>query len=394
MSHTHHPSQAAAAAWWAGSKHKYAQRLIPKAKLAERRRRSGGHADPLSHHPHHQVGPWPHAAPAVPVASDLRPKWGQVYDQLDIGSCTANALAGVIRYLCLMLFGVHFDPSVLWLYVKERLLGAPHQPLTDSGSDVAYGLTWATNVGVIPESLWAYDPSKVNVVPPASLDTTAADHKISGAYDLTAGAKTPAAVLANVQSALSKGYPVLLAFEVYSSFMSDAVAQTGVVPVPNVNTEQLEGGHEVVIVGYIPSSDQYIVANSWSASWGMNGFCLFPGALLANLKVAMEFLAFTNVVIKPTPTPTPTPIPAPTPTPTPTPQPTPSPSPADINKVVDAVNAAQTLASAALNAASAATAAVNAATTAANAAAVAAKRASDAALTAVNAAKVLQATKH
>jgi len=379
---------------WSTLKEKYAGKLIHKSKLSLYRQHSRRHALPW--HASGLTAPNVKAG-ATGLAVDLRPGWGPVYDQLDVGSCTANALAAIIRYLLLKTLNQSFPPSRLYIYAKERMLDAPGQPLTDSGSDVSYGLSWCTSKGVCSETLWAYNPANVNVVPPASCDVAAASHKLSGAYDLMAGTKTSANVLTNIQSALSHGLPVLMAFEVYSSFMSDAVAKTGVIPLPNTKTENLEGGHEIAIIGYIPTTDMYICANSWG-SWALDGFCLFPSAYIANSTLTMELLAFTTVTAPmpnptpiptpapnplPIPTPTPTPTPTPSPTPTPTPTPTPGPSSATILAVVNAVNAASAAVTSANSAAAAATTAAASAVLAANLASTASTAANNASKTAL-----------
>ena len=60
-------------------------------------------------------------------------------------------------------------------------------------------------------------------------------------------------------------WPVLVGFTVYDSFMSDQVAESGVMPVPKVG-EQQQGGHEAPV----------------SATTSRNGWRLIPivGAMI------------------------------------------------------------------------------------------------------------------
>lgn len=62
--------------------------------------------------------------------------------------------------------------------------------------------------------------------------------------------------------------PVEAAFTVYSDFMS---YKSGVYK--HVSGSE-EGGHAVKILGWGNENgeDYWIIANSWSSAWGMNGF--------------------------------------------------------------------------------------------------------------------------
>ena len=68
-------------------------------------------------------------------------------------------------------------------------------------------------------------------------------------------------------NALSNGYPVVIGFHVYSSFMTNNVARTGNMPYPNTKRERLLGGHAVLLVGYNKTKKVFIARNSWGPSW-------------------------------------------------------------------------------------------------------------------------------
>ena len=67
----------------------------------------------------------------------------------------------------------------------------------------------------------------------------------------------------------------MFGFTVYESFESQAVAQTGVMPMPQPNERKL-GGHAVLAVGYDNTSRRMIVRNSWGAGWGQAGYFTMP----------------------------------------------------------------------------------------------------------------------
>jgi hypothetical protein len=309
---------------WAKVKGKYAAKLIHPSKLSWRHMAAIGRGlrfapawprGPLA--PHERTagsGSWLQAkaaAPAFPpgagfgaaggggAAVDLRAAWGPVGDQLQVGSCTVNALCGVIRYLAGARLGVAFQASRLFLYAKERQLASPHQPLADTGSDACFGLSWVPNQPFCSESEWPFESAKLNVAPPEACDAAAQENRLAGAYDLMSGTLSPEQMVGNIQSALAQGVPVLLTLKVYSSFLSEAVAQTGFVPVPNTKTEKLEGGLIVTLVGHVPQSNQYILANCYTARWGMAGFAFLPGAYLTTTELTLEAIAFTHLSLAP-----------------------------------------------------------------------------------------------
>jgi C1A family cysteine protease len=94
--------------------------------------------------------------------------------------------------------------------------------------------------------------------------------------------------------------PFAFGFTVYESFESDAVAQTGIVPMPSSNEEVL-GGHAVLAVGYDDASTSFIVRNSWGPNWGQKGYYQMPYGYLTNTDLASDFWAI-QVVSGPTAT--------------------------------------------------------------------------------------------
>ena len=77
----------------------------------------------------------------------------------------------------------------------------------------------------------------------------------------------------------------MFGFTVYESFESDAVAQTGNMPMPN-SAEQVIGGHAVLAVGYDNEDRVFIVRNSWGEGWGDAGYFYMPYAYLLDDNLA------------------------------------------------------------------------------------------------------------
>ena len=91
----------------------------------------------------------------LPASVDLRAKCPAVYDQGQIGSCTANAIGGAFEFLLLKEGQQDFMPSRLFVYYNERVI--EHHVSTDSGAQIRDGVKSVATLGVCPESEWKYD---------------------------------------------------------------------------------------------------------------------------------------------------------------------------------------------------------------------------------------------
>ena len=94
--------------------------------------------------------------------------------------------------------------------------------------------------------------------------------------------------LSQFKACLASGYPFVFGFGVYESFESDAVAKTGVAPLPG-HGEKLLGGHAVPAVGYDDAAQRLIVRNSWGKGWGQAGYFTLPFAYLTEPNLSDDF---------------------------------------------------------------------------------------------------------
>lgn len=70
-------------------------------------------------------------------------------------------------------------------------------------------------------------------------------------------------------------WPVPVGFTVYESFLSDELAETGIMPTPKVG-ELRQGGHEVLCLGYDLPKRLALMQNSWGDAWGERGYFWMP----------------------------------------------------------------------------------------------------------------------
>jgi len=105
------------------------------------------------------------AAP-LPQTVDLRQQCPPVYDQGQLGSCTANAIAGALEFDRLKQGLTDFTPSRLFIYYNERAIEGTVD--SDSGAQIRDGIKSVAAQGDCPESEWPYDISQFTVQPPQS----------------------------------------------------------------------------------------------------------------------------------------------------------------------------------------------------------------------------------
>ena len=221
----------------------------------------------------------------LPESVDLRQWCSPVDDQGQLGSCTGNSIAGAIDLVDRKYNSKQTQVSRLFIYYYERVMEGDVG--TDGGAQIRDGIKVTYTYGAPLETLWPYNISKFTVAPSSAAVADAATRKVT-LYEAAADFNA-------VQNALASGYPVVIGFDVYSSFESQQVATTGMMPYPNVNQEQLLGGHAVCIVGYDNTKNYFIVRNSWGTSWGDNGYFYMPYQVIQNTNMSSDFWVIKSV---------------------------------------------------------------------------------------------------
>jgi C1A family cysteine protease len=200
-----------------------------------------------------------------PNVVDLRSYCSPIENQGSLGSCTGQAIAGAIELLNKR-GGKHNDVSRLFIYYYERLiLGTVNY---DSGAYIRDGIKATNKYGASLESLWPHDIRKFRQEPITEAKNDALNRKVTR-YERVNDFN-------GCIDALTNGYPIIMGFRVYDSFMSKNVARTGIMPYPNTKREKLLGGHAVLLVGYDKRKKVFIARNSWGTNWGDKGYFYMP----------------------------------------------------------------------------------------------------------------------
>jgi C1A family cysteine protease len=219
---------------------------------------------------------------ALPPKVDLRSQFpAPPYDQGDLGSCTGNSIAGAIQFeRKKQKLTPDFIPSRLFIYYNERVI--ENTVNQDAGAQIRDGIKSVAQQGVCTEKTWPYDLAKFATKPSAAAYTEAKKYKVTSYRRLTQN-------VTQLKGCLASGYPFVFGFTVYDSFESAKVRQTGIVPMPNLAKEQVQGGHAVCCCGYDDSQQRFIVRNSWGPGWGQKGYFTMPYAYLTDNNLSEDF---------------------------------------------------------------------------------------------------------
>lgn len=216
----------------------------------------------------------------LPIAVDLREKCPPVYDQGELGSCTANAIGAAHQFEQMKQNAKKaFIPSRLFIYYNERLIEGTIT--VDSGAMLRDGIKSVVSQGVCQETLWPYNIKAFTKKPGSACYKEAEKHQVLRYERLN--------TVAQMKDCLAAGFPFVFGFSVYESFERPITASTGKVIMPNFNRERLLGGHAVMCVGYSEQQGTFTVRNSWGNIWGDKGYCYFPYAYLSNRNLSDDF---------------------------------------------------------------------------------------------------------
>jgi C1A family cysteine protease len=207
----------------------------------------------------------PKFASRVAPTVDLRSKMRVVYNQFNLGSCSAQAICAAVKHE-----DPRLDGSRLFVYYNSRNYIKTTQQ--DSGAYLSDGIKSLKEYGVCDERFWPHIISRFKLQPSSRAYQEAKKHIATVVYHV------PGTMTA-MKTVLNSGFPIVLGVLVYGSFMSREAAQTGNIPMPRPG-ETMLGGHAMLCVGYDDVKQVWIMQNSWGLLWGDKGFCYLPYAYL------------------------------------------------------------------------------------------------------------------
>lgn len=218
-----------------------------------------------------------------PASVDLRKWCSPIENQGGIGSCTANAGAGVIEYYENRAFGRFIDASRLFLYKATRNL--LHWK-GDTGAFLRSTMGAMVLFGVPPEEYWPYTDKKPDFdrEPPAFCYSFAQNYQAIKYIRLDPPKIPTDRLLGRIKLFIASGLPPMFGFAVYNSIRK---AVKGKIPFP-CPSEKRVGGHAIVAVGYDDkmkiknppcgkeTTGALLIRNSWGTRWGDRGYGWLP----------------------------------------------------------------------------------------------------------------------
>lgn len=227
----------------------------------------------------------------LPAIIDLRSFFPPIYDQGNLGSCTAMSLAGAMHYdQNRQGLSSIVDPSRLFIYWNTRyIMGTVEE---DSGASIADTILCSTTYGACKESTWPYILSKYRIQP--SVEAYAESQQCVD-LDGSELAEIPQNI-STIKNVLSEGTPILFGIDVYTSFFY--VGNDGIIPMPVLGRDRYQGGHALVLCGYDDTKQHFIVRNSWGVYWGDEGYGYMPYEYIRDSRLSGDFWSVSGIGAK------------------------------------------------------------------------------------------------
>lgn len=202
----------------------------------------------------------PSDIPIRPIV-DLREWDSLVEDQMQLGSCTGNAVTNAYELMVKKLYPEYFvELSKLFVYYNARVLEGTINE--DSGASIKNAVKGVYNFGVCKEELWPYNIDKFDEKPSQESYKDAASRKLLKYMKVVS--------VNDLVNAVNYNYPVVIGMTIFEDFLS--LNKDNYTLSENDYYTYPIGGHAVTIVGYNLEEQLFLVKNSFGADWGLNGY--------------------------------------------------------------------------------------------------------------------------
>ncbi len=222
---------------------------------------------------------------SIPRSYDLRHLCPPVYDQGQLGACTAFAIGSLYQFLQRKQGQEDYRMSELFIYYNERDYEGTVD--SDSGAMIRTGMKVVNKLGAAANVEWPYEIKKFRNRPFEDAYGNALNHQ-SITYE-----SIPRDVTV-LKQLIYQGFPFVFGFAVYESFYDSEVANSGLMRMPQQD-ETMLGGHAVMGVGYDDDKQMFVIRNSWSEEWGDFGYFYMPYAYIMEPRLSMDFWTMRTV---------------------------------------------------------------------------------------------------
>ena len=219
--------------------------------------------------------------PSTHFLSDVQMISCPILDQSNLGSCLSNATYALFYIISVSKISL----SRLQLYMTNRAIDG--SSLTeDSGATIRGCMKAVSKYGLCNEKIWSYDILNFDKLAPSSA--------FRNLYKLTNFVYTFIKQDSkSIKEVLVSDKPILIGIAIYSSFESTNVTNYGVIPMPDINNEDLLGGHAILLVGYDDKTKVFKFQNSWGVEWGDKGYGYIPYDYVTDNNLAFDLCTVT-----------------------------------------------------------------------------------------------------
>lgn len=228
----------------------------------------------------------------LPESFDISAFGPPIWDQGNLGSCTAHGILRSAWYALKRhrnILGKPMPVSALsraFVYANTRLESG--EPINqDDGGTVAGAFASLATDFTVDELAYTYTADHFFVKPPDAI------YALAKATFHRCLFRAVSQNLYVIKHAIFTGRPVAIGIAVYQSFLTDAVMNTGVIPMPDTATEMLAGGHCCALLGWDDATQTFLMANSWSESVGLpdkRGYFKIPYAYILDPNLCWELI--------------------------------------------------------------------------------------------------------
>ncbi len=228
-----------------------------------------------------------------------------IYEQGQLGSCTANSGASAVWYLLLQKDpNIAFDPSRLFLYYNERKMQETichsSSPITDSGAWEFTIILGLHKYGICPDTMWPYDIDMCNQEPPENCYAAA----LSAVDSSTVVHSLVPRDLTKIKAVLAQKIPIVIGLAIYGSSVTPYAWRTGIISTPtDILNNILVGEHSVMLIGYNDNmvgldgnQGYFIFQNSWGEKFGDKGYGYLPYDYVMNTDLAFARFFITDII--------------------------------------------------------------------------------------------------
>jgi len=216
----------------------------------------------------------------LPSSFSLKDKVKQVYDQLTLNSCSANAAANFLS-----IAGLDCSISRLYMYFCTRYVDNNYMmPIADNGATLRSVFIAMSSYHYVEEVKYPYLIEKVDSIPPREVFEEAITVNKSPITSYRQILPSEYAIKYIISQCKK---PVLFGMMVYSNFFR-LTKENDILSLPSSSDEML-GGHAVILCGFDDASKTFEILNSHGSEFGNNGYFRLKYEYALNKDLCFEF---------------------------------------------------------------------------------------------------------